>query len=136
MARIQQISPGVRDDRRTADFWRRALGYVRRPPRYDGDEWIVLDPPAGVADIPLALDLSESPPRKYPRIHLDLEAHTGKLDEEVDRLLALGAQRVDWPHYPTDDDPEPPGVRARYVVLADPEDNVFCVAERQSAPPG
>ncbi|MDT0529335.1 VOC family protein [Micromonospora sp. DSM 115977] len=48
------------------------------------------------------------------------------LDDEVARLVALGARRVDWPHYPADPHPaEPP-----YVVLADPESNRFCVQGR------
>ncbi|MFC4471749.1 hypothetical protein ACFPH6_45930 [Streptomyces xiangluensis] len=29
------------DDRRAGEFWRQALGYVRRPPRFEGDDWIV-----------------------------------------------------------------------------------------------
>lgn len=130
MTTIRQLSLGVDDDRRAADFWARALGYVRRPPRYAGDDWIVLDPPPGAAGIPLAMDLSESPAQDFPRIHFDLEAADRDLDAEVDRLVALGAQRVDWPHYPENRHPTEP----RYVVLADPEGNRFCVAEPQPAP--
>jgi Glyoxalase-like domain len=39
---------------------------------------------------------------------------------EVDRLLSLGATRVDWTDYP-------PG--ADFTVLADPEGNRFCVID-------
>ena len=39
------------------------------------------------------------------------------MDTEVDRLIALGATRVDW-DYPEDAD---------FVVLADTEGNLFCV---------
>jgi hypothetical protein len=39
---------------------------------------------------------------------------------EVQRLLSLGARPVDWDSYP--DDPD-------FVVLADPEDNRFCVVD-------
>lgn len=39
------------------------------------------------------------------------------LETEVDRLVALGATRVDWV-YPDD---------AEFVVLADTEGNLFCV---------
>lgn len=121
---IEQISLGVTDDRRAARFWSAALGYVRRPPRYEGDEWIVLEPPPGAAGLPLAMDVSETPVREFPRVHLDLDAGDRDLDDEVARLLDLGARRVDWPHYPTE--PEP-GQRP-YVVLADPEGNRFCVS--------
>ena len=36
------------------------------------------------------------------------------------RLLALGAERVDWDLYPEDAD---------FVVLADPDGNRFCVID-------
>jgi hypothetical protein len=116
----------VTDDKRVAEFWAQALGYVRRPPRDEGDEWIVLEPPPGVSGSPLAMDVSQSPAQEFPRIHLDLEADERGLDEEVERLVGLGAQRVDWQHYPEHRHPTEP----RYVLLADPEGNRFCVGER------
>ncbi|MEV0115917.1 VOC family protein [Streptomyces sp. NPDC050844] len=120
MATVKQVSLGVVDDVRAGEFWRQALGYVRRPPRYEGDDWIVLEPPQGVPGVAIAMDVSESPAEEFPRIHFDLDAGARDLDEEVGRLMALGAQRVDWQHYP--EDPARP-----YVVLADPEGNRFCV---------
>jgi catechol 2,3-dioxygenase-like lactoylglutathione lyase family enzyme len=124
MAVLAQISLGVHDCERAGAFWSGALGYVRRPPRYPGDDWIVIEPPAGVAGAAIALDLSETPVQDQPRIHFDLDAGDRPLDEEVARLLALGAQRVDWPHYPEQLEPGAPP----YVVLADPEGNRFCVS--------
>ena len=125
MTTIRQISLGVEDDKRAGAFWQQALGYVRRPPRYEGDEWIVLEPPAGVSGTAIAMDDSQSPAEEFPRIHFDLDAGERDLDEEVERLVGLGAQRVDWQHYPENPEPGAP----RYVVLADPEGNRFCVAE-------
>jgi catechol 2,3-dioxygenase-like lactoylglutathione lyase family enzyme len=126
MAVIAQISLGVQDPDRAGVFWAQALGYVRRPPRWDGDDWIVIVPPPGAAGAPIAMDTSESPAEDFPRVHLDLHDDQGDLAAEVERLLALGAQRVDWQHYPA------PGERAPgelpYVVLADPEGNRFCVS--------
>ncbi|MEV0617395.1 VOC family protein [Nonomuraea sp. NPDC050404] len=130
MTAIGQLSVGVTDDVRAGEFWRQALGYVRRPPRFEGDDWIVLEPPPGVGGVALAMDVSESPAEEFPRIHLDLNAGDRDLDEEVDRLVALGAQRVDWPHYPEDAQPEIPP----YVVLADPEGNRFCVEGQRRSP--
>jgi hypothetical protein len=49
------------------------------------------------------------------RLHIDL--YPDDLDAEVDRLIALGARRVDVGQ-PAD---------VSWVVLADPEDNEFCV---------
>ncbi|MFG2022181.1 VOC family protein [Streptomyces sp. NPDC048825] len=126
MTVIGQISLGVSDDRRAGEFWRQALGYVRRPPRFEGDDWIVLEPPPGGSGVAIAMDVSESPAEEFPRVHLDLKAGQRDLDDEVDRLVALGAQRVDWPHYPENRRPEQPP----YVVLADPEGNRFCVEGR------
>ncbi|GAB3126296.1 VOC family protein [Streptomyces calidiresistens] len=130
MTEIKAISLGVEDDRRAARFWSAALGYVRRPPRYEGDEWIVLQPPPGKAGPVLALDVSGSPAEEFPRIHLDLYAGERDLDEEVERLVALGARRVDWPYYP---DRLEPGALP-YAVLADTEGNRFCVEGRRRDP--
>lgn len=126
MTVLAQISLGVSDCERAGAFWAAALGYRRRPPRYPGDDWIVLEPPPGTAGAALAMDLSESPVQDRPRIHFDLDAGERDLDREMARLVALGAQRVDWPHYPAEPEPGAP----RYVVLADPEGNRFCVAGR------
>jgi glyoxalase superfamily protein len=52
------------------------------------------------------------------RIHLDLRPSTGTRDEELARLIALGATVVD-------DLRKPDGTG--WVVLADPEGNEFCI---------
>ena len=127
MAVIAQISLGVGDCERAGAFWAQALGYVRRPPRWAGDDWIVIEPPPGASGAAIAMDSSESPAEDYPRIHLDLQAGDRGLDAEVRRLLDLGARRVDWPHYPQPGDRHP--AEPPYVVLADPEGNRFCVSE-------
>ncbi len=54
---------------------------------------------------------------KRSRIHLDL--YTTDQAGEVERLVTLDAQRYPW-RYPD---------RADYVVLADPDDNLFCVVQ-------
>jgi catechol 2,3-dioxygenase-like lactoylglutathione lyase family enzyme len=110
---------GVDDVARAKRFWMAALGYVPRDP--GDDTWVVLVPPDGDGAL-LALGLSETPVQEHPRVHLDLYADDQAA--EVDRLLGLGAARVDWDLYPPDPD---------FVVLADPEGNVFCVIDR-SAP--
>lgn len=58
-------------------------------------------------------------PPQFPEIHLDLYARDQ--GAEVERLVALGARRVeDWP-YP--DEPHD------FVVLQDPDGNRFCVVD-------
>lgn len=110
---------GVTDMRRAVDFWTAALGYVNG--REFADDFNILVPPGGAAGTRLALDLSESPVQEYPRMHLDLYAgDTADQAAEVERLVSLGAERVDWDLYPADPD---------FVVLADPEGNRFCVID-------
>jgi hypothetical protein len=108
---------GVQDVARATAFWRAALGYVPRSP--GDDTWIILDPPAGRGSAAsIALDRSETPVQEHPRLHLDLYADDQAA--EVERLLALGATRVDWDLYPENAD---------FVVLADTEGNRFCVID-------
>ena len=120
MLRIGTTVMGATDVRRAAAFWCRALGYVPR----DGepaDDWTVLVPADGGAGPGLALDLSETPLQEHPRVHLDLYAgDAADQAAEVERLIALGAERVAWDLYP--DDPD-------FVVLADTEGNRFCVVD-------
>ncbi|WP_433254323.1 VOC family protein [Streptosporangium sp. CA-135522] len=116
MLNIGTIVLGVADIRRATDFWSQALRYVPR----DGeskDDWVVLEPADGPGTA-LALDLSEVPVQKHPRVHFDL--HTEDQVAEVERLVSLGAERVDWDLYPEDPD---------FVVLADTEGNRFCVID-------
>ncbi|WP_433831498.1 VOC family protein [Actinoplanes sp. CA-015351] len=129
MAMMAQISLGVTDPERAGTFWAQALGYVRRAPRWPGDEWIVIEPPPGEPGAPIAMDTSGSPAEPFPRIHLDLQ--TDDLDAEVARLLTLGAGHVDWPYYPQPGERHPDELR--YVVLADTEGNRFCVAGHRRA---
>jgi catechol 2,3-dioxygenase-like lactoylglutathione lyase family enzyme len=118
MVRVGSIVLGVSDLPRAVAFWMEALGYVLREER--DDRWAVLVPAEG-AGVQVALGLSETPVQEHPRVHLDLYAgDAADQAAEVERLVALGAQRVDWDLYP--DDPD-------FVVLADPEGNRFCVID-------
>jgi catechol 2,3-dioxygenase-like lactoylglutathione lyase family enzyme len=117
---IGVVALGVTDVRRAAEFWRRALGYELRDDGFGG--WsTVLVPRGGQAGTMLALQRSETPTQDRPRIHLDLHvADAAEQQAEVDRLVSIGAERVDWDSYP--DDPD-------FVVLADPDGNRFCVVD-------
>lgn len=108
---------GVDDVPRALAFWTAALGYVPRDE--PEDTWVVLVPPDGVVGARLALGLSETPVQSHPRVHLDLYATDAQA--EVERLLGLGASRVDWDGYGPDSD---------FVVLADPSGNRFCVVDK------
>ncbi len=67
----------------------------------------------------MAITIVSSDAETHQRHHLDLYAPDKRT--EVERLVELGAQRIDW-KYPTGAD---------YVVLADPDGNRFCIVEKQ-----
>ncbi|MGJ4844201.1 VOC family protein [Leifsonia sp. Le1] len=112
MMRIGSIVWGVRNVPRAIEFWTAAIHY--RPLREPDDDWAILAPNAGHGP-QLAITQVSSAAAEHQRHHLDLYA----LDqgEEVERLLGLGASRVDWDYEEGAD----------YVVLADPDGNRFCV---------
>lgn len=97
----------VSDIGRASEFWTQALGYVA-----SSDNAAFLVPGSGHGQGPrLHLDDED-------RTHLDLWTDDEEdQTAEVARLVSLGARRVDW-EYPDDAD---------FVVLADPEGNLFCV---------
>jgi catechol 2,3-dioxygenase-like lactoylglutathione lyase family enzyme len=119
MLTIGVVAVGVSDVERATEFWCGALGYDVRTDGFGG--WsTVLVPPSGSGTM-IALQRSETPPQDHPRLHLDLHvADAAEQQVEAARLIALGAERVDWDSYP--DDPD-------FVVLADPDGNRFCIVD-------
>jgi len=108
MVRIGTVVWHVQDTGRATAFWTQALGYVRRDGESD-----VLVPGAGTGP-GLVMEAAD-------QTHLDL--YTGSRAEqlaEVERLISLGATRVEWT-YPDDAD---------FIVLADTEGNLFCVVNK------
>jgi catechol 2,3-dioxygenase-like lactoylglutathione lyase family enzyme len=98
-------------------FWQQALHYIPREPPSDG--WAVLRDPEGKGP---NLSLNRVPARrtgKRSRLHLDL--YTDDREGEVERLAALGASRYPWRYRPNGD----------FVVLEDPDRNLFCVVQRE-----
>ena len=109
--RIGDIVIDCRDPRLAADFWCAALGY--RITEID-DTGVAV---AGASSAPTLL-FSESNDRKSTknRMHFDVCPIEGTTrDDEVARLEALGATRVDV------------GQTGSWVVMADPDGNEFCV---------
>ncbi len=105
MIRIGALVLNVTDLRQAAGFWSEALNYE------GGDNPDFLRPPNGADGIRLHLDDCD-------RTHLDLWTDSEQEQQaEVDRLVSLGARRVEW-DYPADAD---------FIVLADPAGNRFCV---------
>jgi catechol 2,3-dioxygenase-like lactoylglutathione lyase family enzyme len=121
MLRIGTVALGVDDVHRAAAFWRQALGHVPRHGELGQEDDFVVLVPADGRGTALALDTSESPVQDRPRVHLDLYTDSAaEQAAEVERLVSLGAVRVEWGLYP--DSPD-------FVVLADTEGNRFCVVD-------
>lgn len=119
MLQVGVLVLGVRDVQRAAGFWCAALGYELRTDGFGG--WATVLVPPDASGLKLGLQLSETPPPDHPRLHLDLHAaDAAEQAAEADRLVSLGASRVDWDSYP--DDPD-------FIVLADPDGNRFCIVD-------
>jgi catechol 2,3-dioxygenase-like lactoylglutathione lyase family enzyme len=101
-------------------FWREALHYVHREPVEGG--WVVLRDPEGKGPNVSLDHVPEQRTGKRSRLHLDL--YTSDQKSEVERLIMLGATRYPWRYRPDDD----------FIVLADPDDNLFCVVQVPSGP--
>ena len=125
-SRLTEISLDCHDADLLAEFWTAAL------------DWVVLDREPGLVEIgparsddralPDAVRSGPVPPTMFlasvpedkvvkNRMHLDLSPIDRSRDEEVERLLALGATRAEVGQTGEES----------WVVLADPEGNEFCV---------
>ncbi|MFE0727374.1 VOC family protein [Streptomyces antibioticus] len=98
-------------------FWSEVLGR----PLHDDDK--PGDPEALIEGAGLLFVTVPDPKTVRNRVHLDLQPQDRTRDEEVTRLLTLGATLID-------DRRRPDGTG--WAVLTDPEGNEFCV-ERSAA---
>jgi hypothetical protein len=98
-----------------AGFWKEVLGYeISETDEEEG--LIVLQGPEGSGPTLLFVKVPDEKVVKN-RLHIDLNPRDRDQPEEVERIIALGARRVDVGQ--SDD--------VTWVVLADPEGNEFCV---------
>jgi catechol 2,3-dioxygenase-like lactoylglutathione lyase family enzyme len=118
--RITCVVVDCADAESLARFWCEVLGYEELE-RSDGDElWIEIGPPGQPAKGPVPTLLFENVPDPTPgknKIHLDVNATDRDQDAELQRLLDLGAKRLDVGQTGEES----------WVVLADPEGNAFCL---------
>ena len=99
-------------------FWQEALHYVPREPAKDG--WVVLRDPEGRNP---NVSLNQDPERPLGRNRLHLDLYTDNREDEVKRLLKIGATRHPQTYEPGDD----------FRVLEDPDGNLFCVVQKDEA---
>ena len=125
-SRLTEISLDCHDPDRLAEFWTAALdwvvlhhepGLVEIGPERPDDRALLDAVRSGhVAPTMFLAAVPEDKVAKN-RMHLDLSPIDRSRDEEVDRLLALGASRSDVGQTGEE----------TWVVMADPEGNEFCV---------
>lgn len=116
--RLGSIVLGAEDVDRAVDFWAAVLGYD--PVRFENstNDFTILVPPSKVGTR-VAVQRSETPVQDAPRVHIDLVVDSAEEQvAEVERLVELGGEVVDWDY--SDADPD-------FIVLADTEGNRFCV---------
>jgi catechol 2,3-dioxygenase-like lactoylglutathione lyase family enzyme len=105
----------VNDIEKMRAFWQEALGYVRD---YAAEDWVKLVDP-NEKGVTVSLQLVPERREGKNRLHLDLYA--ADQTAEVERLETLGAQREREPEEGDD-----------FVVLSDPEGNLFCVIDQSA----
>jgi hypothetical protein len=95
-------------------FWQEAVHYIPREPAQGG--WVVLRDPTGRSP---NVSLNQVEKRRSGRSRLHLDLYTNDRDAEVERLVKIGARRYPWRYKPGAD----------FVVLEDPDGNLFCVVQ-------
>jgi catechol 2,3-dioxygenase-like lactoylglutathione lyase family enzyme len=127
--RLRNITFDCAHPTELARWWTRVTGWEEDPgnPNLPEDDEAALVAPDRSLNL-LFVKVPEAKDVKN-RVHLDLQATDSTRDDEVVRLVALGATVVA-------DRRRPDG--AGWVVMADPEGNEFCVErspeERAAAP--
>jgi glyoxalase superfamily protein len=130
VAYVSHTTVDCRDAYSLARWWAEVLDYTADPddPNLPGDEECLVRSRDRRHHV-LFVQVPEAKQVKN-RVHFDLRPSDGTRDEELARLLALGATEVD-------DRRNPDGTG--WVVLADPEGNEFCIlrseAEVAASPP-
>jgi catechol 2,3-dioxygenase-like lactoylglutathione lyase family enzyme len=117
-SRVSHTTFDCRDAFALSEFWKQVLGYEDVPgdPNEPGDEECMI---IGRDDEPRLLFV-EVPEGKHVknRVHLDLEPTDRDRDQEIERVIALGAT-------PLHDLRKEDG--SGWLVLADPQGNEFCI---------
>ena len=117
--KFTELCIDCKDHGRLAEFWAEVLGYEISEVGTHGTQ---IKGPAGSGPTLLFIVVPEGKTVKN-RLHIDVNATDRDQSEEVERLIALGARRIDIGQGDVD-----------WVVLADPEGNEFCVLKSRVEP--
>ena len=114
---LREIIVDCNEPRRVAEFWAQTLGWAIQ----DNDDVLWMsESGAPYPDLLLVFVPVKEKKAVKNRVHLDVSPVGCDRDEEVARLVALGARPVDVGQG-----------EVPWVVLADPEGNEFCVLGRR-----
>jgi hypothetical protein len=121
--RFTELVVDCHDHDRLGRFWSAVLGYDVTD-RADGpdEHFVQLEGPPGAGPTILLIRTPDVKSVKN-RLHIDVNATDRSQEEEVERILALGATHADVGQ----------GEQS-WVVLADPEGNEFCVLRSRVEP--
>jgi len=112
-ARLSTLVIDANDVEKLAGFWASVLGWKAER---DADGDMVVFDPTGHEVLNLLIIGVPEPKAGKNRLHLDVSPVGADHEQELERLLELGAKRVDIGQGET-----------TWVVLADPEGNEFCL---------
>ncbi|MFE1166427.1 VOC family protein [Nocardiopsis sp. NPDC058789] len=118
-SKFTELAIDCADPHLLARFWCAALDYeVKDDDEEEGFVAIGAPGEAGAGPVAPVLTFARVPEGKTVknRLHIDVNPTDREQDQEVRRLLDLGARRADVP-----------GDGFSWVVLLDPEGNEFCV---------
>ena len=122
---VSHTTVNALDAYRQSVWWAELLGYHEDPqdPNEPGHEECWIQRPDGGHPL-LFIEVPEGKQVKN-RIHFDLRPNAGTRDQEVERLVALGATVVA-------DHSNIRGPGIGWVTMADPEGNEFCVLRSEA----
>lgn len=121
-SRVSHITFNCNDAFALSEWWKQILDFhdVVSDPNEPGDtECMIVDPAGGPSLLFIEVEELQDPDG---RTHFDLTPTDRRRDEEIERVLSLGAR-------PVADRRTPNG--AGWMVLADPIGNLFCVVRSE-----
>jgi len=122
--RFSEVVLGCRDPEALARFWCEVLDFVVLDREDDGSIEIGSREGFGGPQPTIFLSRRDEPEPGKSRLHIDVNPTDRDQEAELERLLALGARPIDIGQ----------SGEESWHVLADPEDNAFCLLRTRLEP--